>query len=55
MGKGRQKMDGWMDGSTDGFILERLNMWKVSVATGSHQSYCFKRTEALALSACNVQ
>lgn len=29
-GQGKTE-DRWMDGSTDGFILERLNMWKVSV------------------------
>lgn len=43
--KGRLKMDGW----TDGFILEGLNMWKVSVAVASHQSYYCKRTGALAI------
>lgn len=42
--EGRLKMDGW----TDGFILEGLNMWKLSVAVASHRSYYCRRTGALA-------
>lgn len=44
-----------MDGWTDGFILEGLHMWEVSVAIASYQSFYCKRTGALAFPAWSVQ